>query len=99
MNSCIRNASVLRFFAIDTRKTPLGICQKSFSHYIITIGEMAERSMAAVLKTAVQQCTEGSNPSLSAMLNLFVYNELCVFHDCFPWRIITIGIMTYGSFG
>ena len=29
-------------------------------------GEMAERSNAAVLKTVVQQCTGGSNPSFSA---------------------------------
>ena len=29
-------------------------------------GEMAEWSNAAVLKTVVQQCTGGSNPSLSA---------------------------------
>ena len=31
-------------------------------------GEMAERSNAAVLKTVVQQCTGGSNPSFSAEL-------------------------------
>ena len=29
-------------------------------------GEMAEWSIAAVLKTVVQQCTGGSNPSFSA---------------------------------
>ena len=30
------------------------------------IGEVVEWSITAVLKTAVQQCTGGSNPSLSA---------------------------------
>ena len=36
-------------------------------HYICaSIGEMAEWSIAAVLKTAVPQGTGGSNPSLSA---------------------------------
>ena len=39
-------------------------------------GEMAEWSNAVVLKTIVQQCTGGSNPSLSAKhleLNLGVF--------------------------
>ncbi len=31
-----------------------------------SVGEMAEWSNAVVLKTIVQQCTGGSNPSLSA---------------------------------
>jgi hypothetical protein len=33
-----------------------------------TIGEVAEWSNAPVLKTGVQQCTGGSNPSFSANL-------------------------------
>ena len=33
-------------------------------------GEMAEWSNAVVLKTIVQQCTGGSNPSLSALKGL-----------------------------
>ena len=32
-----------------------------------TFGEVAEWPIAPVLKTGVQQCTEGSNPSLSAL--------------------------------
>ena len=44
-------------------------------------GEVAEWSNALVLKTSVQQCTGGSNPSLSAkkvlafMLGLFINND------------------------
>lgn len=34
--------------------------------FAATFGEMAEWSNALVLKTSVQQCTGGSNPSLSA---------------------------------
>ena len=33
-----------------------------------TSGEVAEWPIAPVLKTGVQQCTEGSNPSLSALI-------------------------------
>ena len=36
--------------------------------YVLDIGEMAEWSIAAVLKTGVPQGTGGSNPSLSAKL-------------------------------
>ena len=34
--------------------------------FVTSFGEMAEWSNALVLKTSVQQCTGGSNPSLSA---------------------------------
>ena len=40
------------------------------------IGEMAEWSNAVVLKTIVQQCTGGSNPSLSAK---YLENTLGIF--------------------
>ena len=42
--------------------------------YIRATGEMAERSNAAVLKTVEQQCSGGSNPSLSALQGL---NDTC----------------------
>ena len=38
----------------------------NISIFAATFGEMAEWSNALVLKTSVQQCTGGSNPSLSA---------------------------------
>ena len=37
-----------------------------YFYFCSTFGEMAEWSNALVLKTSVQQCTGGSNPSLSA---------------------------------
>ncbi len=49
-----------------------------YFYFCSTFGEMAEWSNALVLKTSVQQCTGGSNPSLSAkekpyqMIGLFV---------------------------
>ena len=52
-----------------------------YFYFCSTFGEMAEWSNALVLKTSVQQCTGGSNPSLSAkkvlafMLGLFIYNS------------------------
>ena len=43
-------------------------------------GDMAERSIAAVLKTVIQKCIGGSNPSVSAESNskglLFYYKRL-----------------------
>ena len=44
-------------------------------------GEMAERSNAAVLKTVVQQCTGGSNPSFSAEMKRLIKSLLflCLF--------------------
>ncbi len=41
----------------------------------ITTGEMAEWSIAAVLKTAVPQGTGGSNPSLSAKFKALCFNK------------------------
>ena len=40
-------------------------------------GEMAERSNAAVLKTVVQQCTGGSNPSFSAEIKRLHKSRFC----------------------
>ena len=40
-----------------------------FFLFLRTYGELAEWSNAVVLKTIVQQCTGGSNPSLSAIFN------------------------------
>ena len=42
----------------------------------IPLGEVAERSKAAVLKTARAQALEGSNPSLSAKPLEFLENLL-----------------------
>ena len=38
--------------------------------YVLDIGEMAEWSIAAVLKTGVLRGTGGSNPSLSAKISV-----------------------------
>ncbi len=43
------------------------VARKLFGEYIPS-GELAERSIAAVLKTVVLQGTGGSNPSLSDFL-------------------------------
>ncbi len=40
-----------------------------FFLFLPSYGELAEWSIAVVLKTTVQQCTGGSNPSLSAYKN------------------------------
>ncbi len=44
------------------------VCNGKTILQIITYGEMAERSNAAVLKTVDGQLSGGSNPSLSAKL-------------------------------
>ena len=44
-----------------------------YFYFCSTFGEMAEWSNALVLKTSVQQCTGGSNPSLSAKKSPSIY--------------------------
>ena len=46
-----------------------------FLHPFLRIGEMAERSIAAVLKTVDLRGSGGSNPSLSAKETLQVVNN------------------------
>ncbi len=47
------------------------VCNGKTILQIITYGEMAERSNAAVLKTVDGQLSGGSNPSLSARRELY----------------------------
>ncbi len=69
------------FFCLFDKKTVQLFAQFKNEVYLCTViqrdtndnelkntGEMAEWSIAAVLKTAVQRCTRGSNPCLSAKL-------------------------------
>ncbi len=52
------------------KATPPGIrAPGAFGYAVITRGEVAERSKAAVLKTVMGQPIGGSNPSLSATNN------------------------------
>ena len=56
--------------------------------YVLDIGEMAEWSIAAVLKTVEGHTSGGSNPSLSAgeYGNSLIFNEfllLCKFLHCY----------------
>ena len=60
------------------------MCENIFIFVSLNIGEMAEWSNALVLKTSVQQCTGGSNPSLSAkeksyqMTGLFLFLQILI---------------------
>ena len=47
---------------------------------LVENGEMAERSIAAVLKTVDLRGSGGSNPSLSAKNNLKGINQVPFFH-------------------
>ena len=53
------------------------------------LGEMAEWSNAVVLKTIVQQCTGGSNPSLSAKIKIQQMLDFFDFNCCDRDRIRT----------
>ena len=59
-----------------------------YFYFCSTFGEMAEWSNALVLKTSVQQCTGGSNPSLSAKIKSQHYVESLLF-SCDRDRIRT----------
>ncbi len=50
-----------------------------YFYFCSTFGEMAEWSNALVLKTSVQQCTGGSNPSLSANKKSWHYTGIFYF--------------------
>ena len=64
------NTKILLFFGVLTKKNIFFIkyLRESKKLYLCS-GEMAEWSIAAVLKTVVQQCTGGSNPSFSAEIS------------------------------
>ena len=53
-------------YIVDKIKGKIDFQIAKYFYFCSTFGEMAEWSNALVLKTSVQQCTGGSNPSLSA---------------------------------